>query len=46
MKFLQKRPVAAVVMVLAIVAGILIGQARRPDETARHPPPSPAVINM
>lgn len=35
MKFLQKRPVAAVVMVLAIVAGILIGQARRPDETAQ-----------
>ena len=35
MKFLQKRPVAAGVMVLAIVAGILIGQARRPDETAQ-----------
>lgn len=35
MKFLQKRPVAAVVMVLAIAAGILIGQARRPDETAQ-----------
>ena len=35
MKFLQKRPVATGVMVLAIVAGILIGQARRPDETAQ-----------
>jgi uncharacterized protein len=35
MKFLQKRPVAAVVMVLAIAAGVLIGQAKRPDETAQ-----------
>jgi len=31
MKFLQKRPVAAAVMVLAIVLGIVMGQARKPD---------------
>ena len=31
MKFLQKRPVAAAVMVLAIVAGIALGQARKPN---------------
>ena len=31
MKFLQKRAVAAVIMVLAIVASVLIGQARKPD---------------
>ncbi|MCI8809393.1 MAG: TPM domain-containing protein [Oscillibacter sp.] len=30
MKFLQKRPVAAVIMVLAILAGIALGQARKP----------------
>lgn len=35
MKFLQKRSVAAMVMVLAIAAGIFIGQAKRPDETAQ-----------
>jgi uncharacterized membrane protein YgcG len=34
MKFFQKRPVAAAVMVLAIVAGILLGQARKPDTSA------------
>ena len=31
MKFFQKRAVAVVVLVLAIVAGIAIGQAKRPD---------------
>lgn len=31
MKFLQKRPVAACVCVLAIIAGIMLGQARKPD---------------
>ena len=31
MKFLQKRPVAAAVMVLAMVLGIVMGQARKPD---------------
>nr|WP_325237707.1 TPM domain-containing protein [uncultured Oscillibacter sp.] len=30
MKFLRKRPVAAVIMVLAILAGIALGQARKP----------------
>ena len=30
MKLLQKRPVAAVIMVLAILAGAALGQARRP----------------
>lgn len=30
MKFLQKRPVAAVIMVLAILAGAALGQARKP----------------
>ena len=33
MKLFQKRAVAAAVMVLAIVAGILLGQARKPDTT-------------
>ncbi|SFP35860.1 Uncharacterized membrane protein YgcG, contains a TPM-fold domain [Oscillibacter sp. PC13] len=33
MKIFQKRSVAAAVMVLAIVAGILIGQAKRPADT-------------
>ena len=32
MKLFEKRPVAAVVMVLAIIAGILLGQARKPDD--------------
>ena len=31
MKFFQKRAVAVVVLVLAIVAGVVIGQAKRPD---------------
>ena len=31
MKLFEKRPVAAVVMVLAIVLGIVMGQARKPD---------------
>lgn len=31
MKFLQKRPVAAAVMALAILAGIALGQAKKPD---------------
>ena len=35
MKFLQKRAVAAMVMVLAIAAGVFIGQAKRPDETVQ-----------
>lgn len=34
MKFLQKRSVAASVMVLAVLAGILLGQARKPDVEA------------
>ena len=34
MKFFQKRPVAVGVMVLAILAGILLGNARRPDGEA------------
>ena len=33
MKFFEKRSVAAAVMVLAIVAGIVIGQARKPADT-------------
>lgn len=41
MKIFQKRPVAAVVMVLAIVAGILLGQARKPDDTSE---PSTAIV--
>ena len=31
MKLLQKRPVAALVMVLCILAGVALGQARKPD---------------
>lgn len=31
MKFLQKRPVAAVIMVLAIAAGAALGQAKKPN---------------
>ncbi len=34
MKLLQKRPVAAAVMVLAILAGIALGQAKKPDTEA------------
>ncbi|MDE6456359.1 MAG: TPM domain-containing protein, partial [Dysosmobacter sp.] len=34
MKLLQKRPVAAAVMVLAILAGIALGQARKPGVEA------------
>ena len=34
MKFLQKRPVAAVIMILAIAAGIALGQARKPNVEA------------
>ncbi len=41
MKFFQKRSVAAIVMVLAIVAGILLGQARKPDNMTE---PSTAVV--
>jgi len=32
MKLFEKRSVAAIVMVLAIVVGILLGQARKPDD--------------
>ena len=32
MKLFEKRPVAVVVMVLAIVVGIVLGQARKPDD--------------
>ncbi|WP_295745527.1 TPM domain-containing protein [uncultured Oscillibacter sp.] len=31
MKLFQKRPIAVAVMVLAIIAGVLLGNARRPD---------------
>lgn len=41
MKALQKRPVAALIMVLAIAAGILLGQARKPDESQA---PSTAIV--
>lgn len=41
MKFFQKRSVAAAVMVLAIVAGLLLGQARKPADTGA---PSTAVV--
>ena len=34
MKFLQKRSMAAAVMVLAILAGLLLGQARKPSAEA------------
>lgn len=34
MKLLQKRPVAAVIMVLAILAGLALGQAKEPQEVA------------
>ena len=35
MKLFQKRPVAVAVMVAAILAGILLGNTRRPDDTAQ-----------
>ena len=41
MKIFEKRSVAAVVMVLAIVAGVLLGQARKPADTSA---PSTAVV--
>ncbi len=41
MKIFQKRPVAAAVMVLAIVAGLLLGQAKKPDSTSE---PSTAIV--
>ena len=41
MKFFEKRSVAAAVMVLAIVAGVLLGQARKPADTSA---PSTAVV--
>lgn len=41
MKIFQKRPVAAFIMVLAIVAGILLGQARKPADTSE---PSTAIV--
>ena len=31
MKLFQKRPIAVAVMVLAIIVGVLLGNARRPD---------------
>lgn len=41
MKFLQKRPVAAVIMILAILASVLIGRARKPADTGE---PSTAIV--
>lgn len=41
MKALNKRPVAAVIMVLAMVASVLIGQVKKPDDTVE---PSTAVV--
>lgn len=41
MKVFQKRGVAAVVMVLAIVAGVALGQARKPDSSGA---PSTAIV--
>ena len=35
MKLFEKRSVAAIVMVLAIVAGILLGQVRKPDDVGQ-----------
>ena len=37
MKFFQKRSVAAVVMVLAILTGLMLGQARKPSAPAPEP---------
>ena len=41
MKALQRRSVAAVIMVLAVAAGILLGQIRKPDESQA---PSTAIV--
>lgn len=41
MKIFQKRPVAAIVMVLAIAAGVFLGQVRKPDDTSA---PSTAIV--
>jgi len=41
MKLLQKRPVAAGIMVLAVLAAVLIGQARKPVDTGE---PSTAIV--
>ena len=41
MKLLQKRPVAAVIMVLAMIVGIVLGQARKPADTNQ---PSTAIV--
>lgn len=41
MKIFQKRPVAALVMVLAIVAGVFLGQVRKPADTGE---PSTAIV--
>ena len=41
MKFFQKRGVAAVILVLAIAAGVALGQARRPDSSGA---PSTAIV--
>ncbi|MDR3983128.1 MAG: TPM domain-containing protein [Dysosmobacter sp.] len=41
MKLLQKRPVAAGIMVLAVLAAVLIGQARKPADTGE---PSTAIV--
>ena len=35
MKFFQKRAVAVVVLILAIVAGVAIGQAKKPDASGQ-----------
>lgn len=41
MKIFQKRPVAAIIMALAIAAGVFLGQARKPDDTSE---PSTAIV--
>lgn len=41
MKFLQKRTVAIVVMVLAILCAVVIGQVKRPDDSQ---PPSTSIV--
>ena len=41
MKIFKKRSVAAIVMVLAVLASVAVGQARKPAETA---PPSTAIV--
>lgn len=41
MKFLQKRAVAVVVMVLAILCAVVIGQVKRPDESQT---PSTSIV--